>query len=115
MGAALIENDRIKFDRFVKKTMHKNTINDTINEPANANQCPTSKETLFEYFFDRNKKVWIAWDWIVPEYIHNQTFNYCDHFVPTSATIQTEYILQLLNNVRNLCARKRIDEIHPEC
>lgn len=99
MGAALIESDRIKFDRFVKKTGRKSTINDTTDAPANANQWPTSKETLFEYFFDRSKRVWIAWDWIVPEYIHNAAFNYCDHFVPTSATIQTEYILRLLNNV----------------
>lgn len=99
MGAVLLEDDRLKFDRFVKKTMRRSSINDTKEMPAKSNECPTSKETLFDYFFDRVKKIWVAWEWMVPSYIHNTTFNYCDHFVPTASTIQKGYILRLLNNV----------------
>lgn len=106
MGAILVEEDRVKFDRFVKKTMRKRPINDTKEMPAKSNECPTSKETLFDYFFDRNEKIWVAWEWIVPSYIHNITFNYCDHFVPTASTIQVEYILKLMNNVRALNRRR---------
>lgn len=102
MGAALLASDRIKFDRFVKKTMRKKTITDTSESPAKANECPTSKETLYEYFFDRRRGVWMAWDWLRPTYSHNASINYDDLFVPTASTIRLEYILKLLNNVTDV-------------
>lgn len=102
MGAALVATDRHKFDRFVKKIMRKKAINDTKESPAKANECPTSKETLYDYFFDRSASVWLAWDWMQPSYTHNTSSNYDEFFVPTASTMRFEYILKLLSNVTTI-------------
>lgn len=94
-----MEQDRVKFDSFVKRTMQKVSIIDTRESPATLNEYPTSKKTLFEYYFNKEKKVWIAWEWVVPSYIHNTSLTFEDHFVPTAFTIQTEYILGLFSKV----------------
>lgn len=74
-------------------------IEDTIDKPATSSQCPTSKLTLYDYYFDKEKKYWVAWEWIIPNYIHNRTINFSEILVPTVDTLRIENILTLMNSV----------------
>jgi dynein heavy chain, axonemal len=100
LGASLMDDSRTRFDLFVKKLNPLMAVQDTVERPANTTQCPTSKSTLYEYFFDAVKKEWIAWDWIIPEYVHNVNGKFSDILVPTVDTLRTEWMLNLMNQVR---------------
>lgn len=99
LGATILDTEREKFDAFVKKQMNMITVPDTIEKPATANQCPTTKETLYSYFFDIKKKIWTAWEWIVPEYIHNRSMQMSEILVPTVDTLQINHLLGLMTSV----------------
>jgi dynein heavy chain, axonemal len=99
-GAALVDDSRIRFDSFMKKLNPLMAISDTMEKPANFTQCPTAKSTLYEYFFDIERKEWIAWEWIVPQYIHNSNQKFSDILVPTNDTLRTDWVLSLMNQVR---------------
>lgn len=75
------------------------TFEDTIDIPANSFQTPTAKETLADYFFDKQKKCWIAWDWIVPTYVHNFSCKFSEILVPTADTLRNQCILNMMNKV----------------
>lgn len=98
-GAALLNDNRVRFDVFMKKLNPMMSVQDSVDKPANTSQCPTSKSTLYEYYFDIERKEWIAWDWIVPDYIHNPKEKFSDILVPTVDTLRTEWILNLMNYV----------------
>ncbi|CRL07346.1 CLUMA_CG020322, isoform A [Clunio marinus] len=100
-GASLIDDSRTRFDIFMKKLNPLMTVQDSIDKPANTTQCPSSKETLYEYFFDLERREWIAWDWLVPEYIHNPTIKFSDILVPTVDTLRTNWILSLMNELKH--------------
>lgn len=99
-GATLLEADSLHFDEFVKNIMQKPDCDDNIERPATINECPTSKKSLFDYFFDCNRAAWIAYDWIVPQYIHNANLKFNEIFVPTADFVR---ISQMLNQLNNVC------------
>lgn len=99
LGAIILFTDRLKFDVFVKKRIDLLQIIDTKSKPAKSSQFPTTKQTLYDYYFDVPQGVWIAWDWIIPEYIHDKTKMFWDIMVPTAYTLEAEYILSLMNKV----------------
>lgn len=101
-GAALLDNNRIRFDIFMKKLNPMMAVQDSPDKPANTSQCPTSKSTLYEYYFDIERKEWIAWDWMVPDYIHDSKEKFSDILVPTVDTLRTEWILNLMNYVMKI-------------
>lgn len=102
LGAVLIEESRVRFDSFFKKIYPRMSIEDSPETPANTTQFPTAKPTLFEYFFDQEKKSWTAWEWIVPDYVHDPNVKFNDILVPTVDTMRTEKILSLMNEVSSL-------------
>lgn len=99
VGATLEADSRRRFDIFMKKLNPTMTVQDTIEKPANATQCPSAKAMLYEYFFDQERREWIAWDWIVPDYMHNPSAKFSDILVPTVDTLRTEFVLGLMNQV----------------
>lgn len=103
-GASLIDDSRVRFDGFMKKLNPMMGVQDSIEKPANTTQCPTAKATLYEYYFDQQHKEWIAWEWMVPEYIHNSMAKFCDILVPTVDTLRTDWILKLMNHVSTFCS-----------
>lgn len=104
MGATLLDSARIRFDEFIKRVAGVPLVEDTKEKPAAAYQFPTNQPTLYDYTFDRDKMVWIAWEWLVPDYIHNRESNIYDILVPTIDTLKTEWYLQLMNSVNfKLC------------
>lgn len=107
IGATLHSDDRIHFDAFVKQLMKKPIIlNDSIDQPANSNQCPGNKITLYQYYFDLKRYVWIAYDWIVPQYVHNSKLNYNEIFVPNADSVRINHILNQLSNVSKTMEKK---------
>lgn len=96
LGATLIESDRPVFDDFIKKQSGMISFEDSIEKPATTFQIPTAKPTLFEYFLDIEKQAWIAWEWIVPAYVHNRKMIFNEILVPTVDTMQISWILDLL-------------------
>jgi len=95
----LIEKDRVTYDAFIKKLLGMVNVEDTIGKPAGTGQCPTSKATLFDYFFNMEKKIWEAWEWLIPPYIHDSNAKYSEILVPTVDTLRTSFVLTLMNNV----------------
>lgn len=83
--------------------MQKSEIDDNIERPATVDECPTSKKSLFDYFFDCNRAAWIAYDWIVPQYIHDVNLKFNEIFVPTADSVRISQILNQLNNVCIVC------------
>lgn len=101
----LLEEDFARFDGFVKDLMQKPTVIDSIKQPANVNQCPSTKNTLYEYYFDLKKKTWIAYGWIVPQYIHDVELKINEIFVPNADSVRINHIVNLSAYVsnRHLC------------
>lgn len=97
LGASLVDESQTRFDNFMKKLNPLMAVQDSIEKPANVTQCPSTKPTLYDYFFDLERKEWIAWDWIIPEYIHNPRTKFSDILVPTVDTVRTEWFLRLMN------------------
>lgn len=89
------------FDGFVKNVMQKLNICDSVERPANVDECPTAMKSLFDYYFDCESGAWIAYDWIVPTYIHNVNLKFNEIFVPTADSIRLSQMLNQLNNVCN--------------
>lgn len=79
--------------------MEKVSVSDSIERPATDMECPSQKATLFDYFFDIKRRVWIAYDWIVPEYVHQSNLEHNEIFVPTADTMRINHILNQLANV----------------
>uniref|UniRef100_A0A8W7PMI7 AAA+ ATPase domain-containing protein n=1 Tax=Anopheles coluzzii TaxID=1518534 RepID=A0A8W7PMI7_ANOCL len=100
LGAALLEESRIRFDGFVKRNLEMIAAEDTRESPATTGQLPTVKPTLFDYFFDIERKQWLAWEWVIPGYVHDATLHFSDILVPTMDTMKIEKILDLMNRVR---------------
>lgn len=100
LGATLVNEDARKmFDGFMKKQLTLINIEDTPENPANCTQMPTAKPSLYEYFFDLEQRAWIAWEWIVPAYIHDKELNFSDILVPTVDTLRTEFIISMMYKV----------------
>lgn len=92
----------MQFDIFVKKLFGMVNVEDSALKPATTTQCPSSKETLYDYFLDRDRKIWLAWEWTTPEYIHDPMMKFSEIVVPTVDTLRTNNILSLMNDVRFL-------------
>lgn len=99
IGAMLVAADRTHFDALVKQLMKKELVPDSMERPAAPSQCPTSRATLYDYYFDAALGVWMAYDWIVPQYLHDAQLNYNDIFVPTADSVRINHILRQLRNV----------------
>lgn len=74
-------------------------VEDSPEKPATGSQCPCYKPMLYDYFFDRKKRVWTAWEWIVPEYTHDRKMQMSEILVPTVDTLYISAMLNLMNNV----------------
>ncbi|XP_017781324.1 PREDICTED: dynein heavy chain 10, axonemal [Nicrophorus vespilloides] len=100
LGAPLVAAVRDDFDGFVKKQCAMMNEEDKIDNKAKAGKLPTAYPTLYDYYFDIKEAVWVAWNWLVPGYIHDRKKKYSEILVPTVDTIRVTYILKLMNSIR---------------
>ena len=100
LGAGLIEESRIKFDKQVKYYSSMGVVEEKEGKSVDPGELPGSYPTLFDYFFDIDSKVWKSWKTMVPAYIHDPVKRYNEILVPTIDTVRTEWVLNLMYSVK---------------
>lgn len=95
IGAGLLDDGRTKFDSYLKRISGLST-NPSENSPVPAGEIPTALPTLFEYFFDVEKREWVSWMSVVPEYVHDPEMRYNEILVPTIDTVRSKWLVQLM-------------------
>ena len=98
LGAPLIEESRIIFDKQIKYWSAMPSIEE--KDVAKVGEIPTAQSTLFEYFLDIDLKVWKTWKSLVPAYIHDPARKYNEILVPTIDTIRTDWLLNLMYSLK---------------
>ena len=100
LGAGLIEESRVKFDKQLKYWSAMTIADDKDTVFAKPGELPGHYPTLFDYFFDIDEKVWKSWKTLVPEYVHDTSKRYNEILVPTIDTVRTEWLLGLMHNIK---------------
>ena len=92
LGAGLIENDRIKFDAFLRKLTSLLT---SIEAEPSVGDISGGETTIFDYTWNKTSHSWVTWSSKVPEYIHDSTVVFNEILVPTKDTVCLKWILSL--------------------
>ncbi|KAI4497255.1 hypothetical protein M0802_007739 [Mischocyttarus mexicanus] len=100
LGATLVENARKSFDDYMKKNTGLMLVEDTSEKPATIRYIPILFNTLYEYFLDIHKRIWVPWKWLVPSYIHDRLKNFSEILVPTEDTLRAIWFINLMNNLQ---------------
>ena len=98
LGAPLIEEGRIIFDKQIKYWSAMPSIEE--KDFAKAGEIPIGQATLFEYFLDIELQRWKPWKSLVPAYIHDPARKYNEILVPTIDTTRTDWLLNLMYSVK---------------
>lgn len=61
---------------------------------------PIKEPTLYEYYLDRKKELWIPWKMLVEPYIHVAEKKFSDILVPTEDSTRITWLLTLMNEVK---------------
>ena len=61
---------------------------------------PVSFPTIYDYVLDIKEKIWKAWKWLVPMYVHDRQKNFSDILVQTIDTLRTTWFVNLMNNLQ---------------
>ena len=99
LGAALIEESRIKFDNYVKKLA---CLTDVPGEGtvAGLGEIPIHYPTMFEYYLDIKQQKWVPWADKVPEYEHKPGLKFYEILVPTVDTVRNTWLLELMVGIK---------------
>ena len=57
-------------------------------------------QTLYEFFYDGEKKQWIPWSKMVPTYVHNPDLKFYEILVPTVDTVRATWLLEMMVNIK---------------
>ncbi|CAH8518373.1 unnamed protein product [Schistosoma turkestanicum] len=100
IGGTLVEEEREKFDKYVKSlaSLPGPSVEETVKNPAAAGTMPSAEPSLFDYYFDVQKQVWIPWRQLVPAYIHNKSIKFSEILVPTIETVRINWLIEKLVN-----------------
>ena len=63
-------------------------------------EIPSAQPTLFEYFFDSKKLVWVPWVDVIPKYLHDPEKKFSEILVPTVDTVRTTWLLELMVSIK---------------
>ncbi|KYN03638.1 Dynein heavy chain 10, axonemal, partial [Cyphomyrmex costatus] len=99
-GASIVDEARSKFDEYIKKICGFTLVQDTPAKQAIAKFIPISFPTIYDYVLDIKEKVWNAWKWLVPVYVHDKEKNFSDILVQTIDTLRTTWFVNLMNNLQ---------------
>ncbi|XP_014779882.1 dynein axonemal heavy chain 10 isoform X2 [Octopus bimaculoides] len=98
IGACIVDDHRSRFDDFVKGVASLPCSSS--GDLASAGEIPESDSTLYEFFFDPEKRNWIPWSKKVPQYIHNPMVKFREILVPTVDTVRCTWLLQLMVDIK---------------
>ena len=93
LGAALLEDSRIKFDTYIKKLASLTEVPGA-GAVAGPGEIPIHYPTLFEYFLDVEQQKWVPWADKVPEYEHKLGLKFHEILVPTVDTVRNTWLLE---------------------
>ncbi|XP_041455872.1 dynein heavy chain 10, axonemal-like [Lytechinus variegatus] len=99
LGAALLEDGRIKFDSYIKNVASMPTVSDE-SVDAGPGELPGVLDTVYQYFFDKQKNKWIAWSKVVPKYVHDPEKRFNEILVPTVDTVRNTWVLEQMLSVK---------------
>ncbi|XP_012151823.2 dynein heavy chain at 89D [Megachile rotundata] len=99
LGASLVVDERPRFDEYVKKTAGFMLVQDTDDKPATVRYIPVTEKTLYEYYLDVKKNIWVSWRSLVPEYVHDRAKHFSEILVPTIDTARTMWFVQLMSDL----------------
>ncbi|XP_071945421.1 dynein axonemal heavy chain 10-like [Antedon mediterranea] len=100
LGAGLLEDGRVKFDGFIKYLASMTSVTDE-GVDAKSGEIPAQYDTLFEYFFDGDKRLWIPWNRLVPKYIHDPDRRFNEILVPTVDTVRSTWLLEMMTKIKH--------------
>ncbi|CAH2003821.1 unnamed protein product, partial [Acanthoscelides obtectus] len=100
VGAALVDFCRSDFDEYMKANMSMLPADDSSENKCDLRHIPTAFPAIYDYFLDIKHRCWVAWDWLVPGYIHDRTRRFSEILVPTVDTVRVTYLLELMNKIR---------------
>uniref|UniRef100_A0A0G4IFQ9 AAA+ ATPase domain-containing protein n=1 Tax=Chromera velia CCMP2878 TaxID=1169474 RepID=A0A0G4IFQ9_9ALVE len=78
VGAALVDEERRKFDEFLRKTANRSL----------------SKGLLYDFYYDLKLGKWISWEECVPEYKPPPDIQFTKILVPTVDTVRYSWLLE---------------------
>lgn len=61
---------------------------------------PISFPTMYDYVLDIKKNVWMAWNWLVPAYVHDRRKSFADVLVQTIDTLRITWLVNLMCDLR---------------
>ncbi|XP_047141246.1 dynein axonemal heavy chain 10 isoform X1 [Hydra vulgaris] len=93
IGAGLLDDDRIKFDAYLK---YLSGLPLSMDTEVGCTQIPILLPTLFDYFLSLEKCAWISWSSMVPNYIHDPNVHYNQILVPTIDTVRSKWLVKLM-------------------
>ncbi|XP_073962936.1 dynein axonemal heavy chain 10-like [Choristoneura fumiferana] len=88
LGASIVDNGRFDFDNYVKKACPMMLVEDNPEKKATTKHFPMGKPTLYDYCLELETKTWEAWEWLVPEYVHDRDMRFSAVLVPTVDTLR---------------------------
>ncbi|XP_025092040.1 dynein heavy chain 10, axonemal-like isoform X1 [Pomacea canaliculata] len=94
LGAGLIEEERERFDGYVKFLAALALVQNPTATPG-PGELP-SNSTLFEYFWDSEAEKWVLWSTLVPAYVPNPSVKFCEILVHTVDTVRATWLLNLM-------------------
>ncbi|CAG2056701.1 unnamed protein product [Timema podura] len=97
LGASLLHDGRLDFDDFVKRQCSLLVMEDSPDNKCTFRNIPSAEPSLFDYYLDLKEKIWVAWKWKVPDYVHDRNLKFSEILVPTVDTVRTSWLLQLMN------------------
>ena len=71
-----------------------------VNFCFNSGELPITQPTLYEYTWDMEQKLWIAWGKLVPKYVHVPERKFNEILVPTVDTVRTTWLLSLMVRIK---------------
>jgi len=99
LGAALVEESRVRFDTYVKKLSGLPEVPGD-GAVAGPGELPIHYPTLFEYYFDPELSKWVPWADKVPEYEHKVGLKFHEILVPTVDTVRNTWLLELMVKIK---------------
>ncbi|VFV23646.1 dynein heavy chain axonemal [Lynx pardinus] len=99
LGAALLEDGRIKFDECIKRLASLPSV-DAEGEWASPGELPGHLPTMYDFHFDSAQKKWIPWNKLVPEYVHVRERKFIDILVHTVDTTRTTWMLEQMVKIK---------------
>nr|XP_034835442.1 dynein heavy chain 10, axonemal [Maniola hyperantus] len=99
LGAAIIDDGRFDFDTYIKKACPMMLVEDTPEKKATTKHFPMGFPSLYDYCLELTTKTWEAWEWLIPEYIHDREAKFSAILVPTVDTLKMTWLIKIMESV----------------